>query len=215
MARLASIVILSVATVLFNLNLHSQEILYSVSNYGIYDFLDELANHQIISVNSAVRPYSRLDISKLLEDADRKRDLLNQRQLRELEFYLLDFGKEINGATAKRHKDTMGGELDGLNKVQWMSGKRNKKRLDLFYYKDSVFSLTVNPILGGELFTNSSGELTYWRNGAEMHGHIHKFGFYASLRDNHEKPLLGRSQYLTQRGGHYKGATDWSDMKEG
>ena len=216
MARLASIVILSVATVLFNLNLHSQEIPHSVSNYGIYDFLDELANHQIISVNSAVRPYSRLDISKLLEDADRKRDLLNQRQLRELEFYLLDFGKEINGATAKRHKDTMGGELDGLNKVQWMSGKRNKKRLDLFYYKDSVFSLTVNPILGGELFTNSSGELTYWRNGAEMHGHIHKFGFYASLRDNHEKPLLGRSQYLTQReGGHYKGATDWSDMKGG
>src|SRR5690606_29659446 len=41
-------------------------------------------------------------------------------------------------------------------------------------------------------------------------------GFYASLRDNHEKPLLGRSSYLTRRdGGHIKNATDWSDMKGG
>ncbi len=238
MARLSSIIILSVTAVLFNLNLYSQEIPHSVSNYGIYDFLDELANNQIISVNSAVKPYSRLDIAKLLEEADGRRELLTPRQMKELEFYLLDFGKELNGATVlvakrrfrdsgKRYNDATEDEgkqrfsnsgkgSDGWGKVQWVSGKKYQKRLDMFYYKDSVFSLTVNPILGGEIFTNSSGEATYWRNGTEMHGNIHKFGFYASLRDNHEKPLLGRSQYLTQReGGHLKGATDWSDMQGG
>ena len=46
-------------------------------------------------------------------------------------------------------------------------------------------------MLGGEIFTNSSGKATYIRNGAEARGYIQKWGFYASLRDNHEKPLLG------------------------
>jgi hypothetical protein len=74
----------------------------------------------------------------------------------------------------------------------------------------------VNPILGGELFNNSSGIATYWRNGAEARAYIGKWGFYASLRDNHEKPLLGLPAYLTRReGGHLKGTSDWSEMQGG
>ena len=43
-----------------------------------------------------------------------------------------------------------------------------------------------------------------------------KWGFYASLRDNHEKPLLGKPEYLTKReGGHIKNGTDWSEMQGG
>ena len=91
-----------------------------------------------------------------------------------------------------------------------------RRRMDLFYYRDSFFSLTVNPILGGEMFYNSSGKATYWRNGVEARAYIGKWGFYASLRDNHEKPLLGRPAYLTQReGGHIKNSTDWSEMQGG
>ena len=74
----------------------------------------------------------------------------------------------------------------------------------------------MNPILGGEIFNNSSGNATYWRNGIEARGYIQKWGFYASLRDNHENPLLGKPEYLTKReGGHIKGSTDWSDMQGG
>ncbi len=206
-----------------------QEIPFSVSNYGVYDFLDELANIQVVSINSAVKPYSRLYIAKKLQEADEKRDRLSVRQQKELDFYLLDFGKELeedrrsgeewsmgeegrSGAEAQQRNGTEAQRRNGT-KAQWLKGKKVQKRLDLFYYKDSLFSLTVNPILGGEIFTNSSGRATYWRNGAELHGYIHHFGFYASLRDNHEKPLLGRSDYLTTReGGHLKGSTDWSDM---
>ena len=36
--------------------LKAQEVPFSVNNYGTYEFLDELANSQIISVNSAVKP---------------------------------------------------------------------------------------------------------------------------------------------------------------
>lgn len=174
------------------LNLYSQEVPHPVNNYGIYEFLDELANDQVIPINTVVKPYSRLFISRRLKEAEEKRDLLNPRQQKELDFYMKDFGKELN------------------------TGKNWERRKDLFYYSDENFSMTLNPILGGELFTNSNGTATYWRNGAEVRAYIHKWGFYASLRDNHEKPLLGLPGYLTQReGGHIKGTSDWSEMQGG
>ena len=169
-----------------------QEVPQPVKNYGIYEFLDELASLQIIEINSAIKPYSRLLIANKLKEADQKREILNSRQQKELDFYLMDFGKEL------------------------YPGKDWKRRKDLFYYKDSLFSLTVNPILGGEIFTNSSGQAHYLRNGVEARGYVQHWGFYASLRDNHEKPLLGKPEYLTKReGGHIKGTTDWSEMQGG
>ena len=198
--------------VVLNTSLFSQEVPQSVSNTGIYEFLDELANNQIITINSAVKPYSRLFISQRLKEAEEKKDQLNPRQQKELDFYIRDFGKEMG---EKRYdgsnhlRQGFGGQ-----RVQWFSGKT--KRYDLFYYQDSLFSLTVNPILGGEIFTNSSGKATYIRNGAEARGYIKHWGFYASLRDNHEKPLLGLPEYLTQRfDGHIKGSNDFSEMQGG
>jgi len=193
---------------IMNMNLYSQEVPQSVSNTGIYEFLDELANKQIIEINSAVKPYSRLFISQRLKEAEEKKDQLNKRQQKELDFYLLDFGKELN-------EGLMAQSRNGV-KAGWFGGIKAQRRLDLFYYRDSLFSLTINPILGGEIFSNSSGTATYIRNGAEARGYIKNWGFYASLRDNHEKPLLGLPQYLTQRvDGHIKGSSDFSEMQGG
>ena len=195
---------------LLNTNVYSQEVPHPIRNTGVYDFIDELANSKIIEINSAIKPYSRLLIAKKLKEADEKRDILNTRQQKELDFYFKDFGKEIdglNGATVQR--------FDGKRK-SGIGGHWPDKRIDLFYYKDSLFSLTINPILGGEVFTNSSGQATYWRNGLDARAYIGKWGFYASLRDNHEKPLLGKPEYLTEReGGNIKNGTDWSEMQGG
>lgn len=172
--------------------LHSQQVPHPVRNTGIYEFIDELANAQIISVNSAVKPYTRQFIAERLKEAESKQERLNPRQQKELNFYLKDFGKELT------------------------LGKEWKRRKDLFYYSDSLFSFTLNPVLGGEMFSNSAGRATYWRNGAEARGYIQHWGFYASLRDNHENPLLGLPPYLTPReGGHLKGTSDWSEMQGG
>ena len=186
-------------------NLQAQEIHHSIKNTGAYEFLDELANIGIIEINSAIKPYSRLFIAKKLVEADEKKDLLNLRQQKELDFYLKDFGREadkLNGTQIKRRNG--------------IGGQQPDRRLDLFHYEDSLFSLTINPIIGGEMFSNSSGEATYWKNGAEARGYIARWGFYASLRDNHEKPLLGKPAYLTQReGGPIKNGSDWSEMQGG
>ncbi len=193
-----------------------QEVPQAVENKGIYEFLDELANIRIITINSAVKPYSRLLIFQKLKEAEEKRDQLNMRQQKELEFYMMDFGKE-----EKWRKGTMAqGPKGATNTISYFGGKTrgttDNLRRDLFYYRDSLFSLTVNPILGGEIFSNAAGKATYLRNGAEARGYIGKWGFYASLRDNHEKPFLGRPQYLTQRvDGHQKGTSDFSEMRGG
>ncbi len=192
MTTLKKTIYLVLYIIIWNTNLYSQVVPHPVSNYGIYEFLDELANSQIIHINSAVKPYSRLFISQCLQEAEKNIDKLNLRQQKELEFYMMDFGKEFN------------------------KGKEWSRRRDLYYYSDELFSLTINPIFGGEIFNNSAGNATYWRNGAEARGYIGKWGFYASLRDNHEKPMLGKKEYLTRRqGGHIKNSTDWSDMQGG
>jgi len=240
---LISVVILALMGVI---PVFSQSVPHPYINKGVYDFLDELASAQLIDINSAVKPYSRMLIAEKLREAEGQAEKLNPRQREELEFYLRDFGKEVeNGAGEERRNGTKaqacpddggrrgrkGEEETGLSEGPPLGGQgveRRKgeevmflkqvpgKRPDLFYYKDSLFSITVNPIIGGELFTNSDGQATYWRNGVEARAYAGKWGFYASLRDNHEKPLLGKPAYLTQReGGHLKGSTDWSEMRGG
>lgn len=199
-------------------SLLSQEIPQPLNNTGIYDFLDELANSQIISVISAIKPYSRLFIAEKLKEADDNREQLSVRQQKELDFYMRDFGKELKGVvlSGTGAQGFRGRNKASLNEGGSAGGRECVKRFDLFYYRDSMFSLTVNPILGGEVFTNSAGQATYWRNGVEARAYIKKWGFFASLRDNHEKPLLGLPSYLIKReGGHLKANTDWSDMQGG
>jgi len=207
--------------------LSSQEIPHPVTNYGIYEFLDELASLQIIEINSAVKPYSRLFIASRLNEANEKRDQMNPRQLKELDFYLTDFGKELtafaNASVVNGREGMTALGRDGVKALRLYGFKAysstdstRKWRRDLFYYKDSLFSITINPILGGEIFTNSSGKAWYARNFGEARAYVQHWGFYASLRDNHEKPLQGLPQYLTKReGGHIKGGTDWSEMQGG
>ena len=183
---LASLLLAMAAT------LDAQYISHNVNNKGVYEFIDELANEGLFDLNSVIKPYSRMEISGMLRSADGQRDKLNARQQKELDFYLRDFGKEFN------------------------EGKDWDRRKDLFYYDDDMFTLTVNPILGGEAFFNPEGRATYWRNGAEAWAYYGKWSFFASLRDNHEKPLLGKPEYLTKReGGHIKMGTDWSEMQGG
>jgi hypothetical protein len=188
---------------IMNTNLFAQVIPQDINSTGIYDFIDELANARLISVNSAIKPYSRLFIAQKLKEVEEKRDKLNPRQQKELDFYMMDFGKELT---------------EGYNgaKAQWLKGEKGKRRWDLFYYKDSLFSITINPILGGEVFGNSSGAATYWRNGLSAYSYVGHWGFYASLRDNHETPYLGQPQYLTTRvDGDNKENNSFEEMKGG
>ncbi|CAN5688751.1 hypothetical protein BH11BAC1_BH11BAC1_23810 [soil metagenome] len=170
----------------------SQEVYQHISYTDIYDFLDELASSKIIDINSAVKPYARILIAEKLQEASSKRSELNKRQQGDLDFYLRDYNKEL------------------------IQDKNFKRRLDLFYFKDSLFSFTLNPILGVRYYTNDSGSFYHRWNGAEAYGYVGKnFAVYASLRDNHESLKLSNPAYLNlEQGAEYKGEKEGGDYSE-
>lgn len=175
----------------------AQEVYQHVSSTDIYDYLDELSNAQIITLNSAIKPYSRKLIAEKLFEANNKRAELNKRQQKELDFYLKDFSKELR------------------------PDKNFDKRLDFFYYKDSLFTFNLNPILGMSYYSNDSGSFYHRWNGAEIYSYVGKhLGFYASLRDNHESKRLSDPAYLNQYDAsnykvNTKGGGDFDEMRGG
>ncbi len=173
----------------------AQSVYYNTSNVSVYEFLDELTNTGVISVNTVVKPYSRLFIATKLAEALEVKDSLNPRQQKELEFYLKDFNKEL------------------------LPKKQFRKRKDLFFYKDSLLSMTLNPILGIRYIQTDSGGIRHRWSGAEVFGSVGNFGVYASLRDNAETLRLADQDYLTQQtGAFYKGSKvggEYSEMKGG
>jgi len=160
---------------------------------SVYDFLDELANSQVIELNTFSKPYSRELIALKLKEAQAQLSQLNQRQRKELTFFLKDFNKELE------------------------EGKNFDKRYDLFYHKDSVFTFSLNPILGARYWTNENGNNWHRWHGGELFGYIQdNFGVYFSLRDNIEKDLTQNEQFLNQQTGvNYKGSGEYSEVKGG
>ena len=183
---------------------HSQVIPEPVTDEAVYLFLDELAGDGIIDINRVVKPYSRKVIAEQLQEADSQRDLLSRRQRGELDFWLVSYSLT---------------EGDGKLKLLFNPATAQ--------YRDSLFSVTVSPILGltaGATPDASADWLTgvartrtiSWKNGAKVYGNYKNWAFFAALQDNHQDPLLGSALYLTrERGGHIKNGTDFSEMTGG
>ena len=181
---------------------------------AVYLFLDELAADGVISLNGAVKPYSRQIIRQKLGEAAARPDSLaalqnrlTPRQQKELDFWLNTYSP---------------GEPDGKFKLLLSPATA--------YYRDSLFSVTVSPILGltGGITSGSDGgsgsgtgstsrqRTIAWKNGAKAYGNYGRWAFFAALQDNHQDPLMGHAEYLTrERGGHIKNETDFSEMTGG
>lgn len=182
---------------LFSIQLFAQDVFVHHQNTEIYAFLDEMASLHYIKINDLIKPFSRKEIASKLAILEKQSDFLNARQKEELFFYLKDYNKEL--------KPTK---------------RAFKKRLDLFFYKDSLFSFTVNPIGGIHYFSSDSGSVFHRWNGAEAYATVgENWGFYASLRDNHESKLISKEVHLNQRiGANYKyngEGGDYSEMRGG
>jgi hypothetical protein len=180
-------------------SIQSQVVLQPITS-SIYEFLDEMAQMKYIEINSSVKPYTRMFIAHKLQKIEEHQEELNKRQQKELAFYFQDFNKELKPK----------GEF--------------KKRKDLFFYKDSLFTFTVNPIFGYEYATNETGSYSHYWNGGEFYGSVGThFGFYASLRDNGVSQILSGENHVTPlQGANYKlnqgqtgGRSDYSEMLGG
>lgn len=182
--------ITTLALLLASVLLYSQETYHHITNTGVYEFIDELSSLGIIdNANTSVKPYSRSQFRNYLNQANEKKDRLNNRQKADLAFYLSDFDKD-NPATVK-------------------------KRFDILHRADSNFSITINPLLGVNTIKNDSAFAYNRWVGAEVHGNVGKFGFYASLRDYAQNYRLALPSYLThEMGGNYKYDGDGGEFSE-
>ncbi len=192
----------------------SQIVYQDLTNTNIYDFIDELANNKIITITSVIKPYPRELIAQKLQQASapENRARLSKRQQKELDFYLRDFNLELKPS---------------LSYITKNSFFRNKQDFRLpfnpleFVYKDSIFTFVIRPVFGVSYVRNENGSAYHRWNGAEIFGYVGKhFGWYASLRDNHEDLLLTGPQMLNQEEGavwkpYPGGAGDYSEMRGG
>ncbi|NJK84606.1 MAG: hypothetical protein HC906_00065 [Bacteroidales bacterium] len=85
-----------------------------------------------------------------------------------------------------------------------------------FFYKDSFFTFSIDPILGIDYSSNENGTFYHRWNGIGAYATLGKnWGFYASLRDNEESIILASPDFLTPiNAGPYKG-NEYSEMQGG
>lgn len=190
----------------------SQVVYEHISNAGIYEFLDELANEGVIDLNTAVKPYSRTFIAEKLLEASQREYQLSMRQFSDLEFYMNSFTLELDS-----HPETRP-NADIFRKNKNLATSVNPLAI---LYKDSIFTAALKPIWGIQYWNNGNGDVFHRWGGAEMYGYIGKnIGFYGSLRDNHESEWLVRPDYFNRKqgapvkGGGNKGV-DYSETRGG
>jgi len=192
---------------------NAQVVYEDINHTGIYEFLDELANLKVITINSVIKPYSRKFIAEKLQEAWLQKDQLNRRQQKEIAFYMQDYQLEKAPPVEFRHR------------LKFLFRKKSSTAVAInpvgFLYKDSSFTLSVRPVYGMTYFYNNNGSAFHRYGGAEGFAYLGKhLGGYANLRDNHENVLLAKPGYFTRRqGGVYKetedGGADYSEMRGG
>jgi hypothetical protein len=191
-------ILISVLLLFCSFQLISQIVYEHISNANIYDFLDEMANEKFIELNSLIKPYSRKNIFEKLSEVNEKREsneiILNRRQKKDLRFYLQGYKLENNSSSLQLGKYSY-----NLNKGNTLALAANPVGL---FYKDSLYTLALQPILGATYSTNSNGGVNHTWGGASMIGYIGKnFGFYTNVRDNNVSKLLIKPEYFIHTQG--------------
>lgn len=156
-------------------NISAQNIPVPLTYTRLYDYLDELLTDGIVTAQSVIRPYSRLQVATMLQQAQDADSLLSTRQKADLAFYLNEFALE---------RDTM-----VSNFVQYTDHSTFSLSVadPQFSYRsaNNMFKLRLRPILGANIAMSKKGALLHRWYGAELQLDIAKhLSIWGSLRDN-------------------------------
>lgn len=204
----------------------SQNIPESLDYTRVYDFIDELANNKIITLNSTCKPYSRAFIAEKLREAEHVDSLLNSRQKEELKFYLNDFSLDCGT----------------LPQNMWQLTNRESYLASLlpptFQYIDENTKVRIDPFIGMDITDNTKGIITKRWMGVSLQATIKdhfsiwgslssqsyngthlKNGYFSTIYDKIAGAKLSQPTYLNNLPGVvYKEANyggDYSDMQGG
>jgi len=191
----------------FSLIVFGQSTPVHISETDLYDFIDELANDQIIEINSAVKPYSKQQVYNWLKKSYTS-DGLSIRQKKQILFYLKEY-QFVSQDSINPY---------GNSKYNLLKTWSNKSAAQ---HKNFTFAL--KPIWGVDYRTNDSGSVRHFWGGLGAYSTIGKhWSMYASLRDNSITEIMAYPSYFTQEeGGNYKigeggrPGGDYSEMRGG
>jgi len=176
------------------ISLFSQVVYEPVTNNSVYDLLDELSTLKVITINSAVKPYSRTYIAEKLAEASRA---------------LADTtDNEIN----KRLRDEIALYLRGYRiESQTLSYQTINYDPIGYTYRGKVFKLSLLPSVGGRFLVNENGNLFETTGGGEMFVYIGKhIGFYINVKQTWESEPLVEPEYFMMEEGKV-----WKELKNG
>ena len=195
----------------------------------VYDFVEELADMKIISVNSVVKPYDRNQIAEWLMEASRVDTLLSARQRKELMFYLNDFALECEGMydgavqwtnagewvnkklwneffMVNNQQSTVNGQWSTVNgQLSTVNSQRSYFSLSMFqpafHYADKWFECKFNPMIGMDLTMNGHGMVMHRWWGAEIRADIvDHVAVWGSIRDHSYSGEYLDEQYFASVG---------------
>ena len=212
MLKKYSLIILFIIT-LAGGGLTAQTAYEPIANTDLYAFIDDLASFHLITVNTAIKPYSRKQIADWLTAADLQRDQLSRPQQARLDIFRKEYALEA-------------GELKtGLWELAKKSDQLSVHVLPPeVVWRDSLFRAVLRPVYGLRYFSSTNESFFHSYGGAEAIAYVGKnWSGYASLRDNYQSfEPLAMPTYLTQEaGGNYKigvqgrGGADYSEMRGG
>ena len=153
------------------------QIVYEPLDSDVYSFLDRLSIKGIIEFDDLVKPLSRKYIAEKITEAEKKIQMLNSLEKKELEFYKKDYFQEIDGFGKKN--------ID--KKYLTVFGKDSVGRFRVFSYTDKTFKFNVIPEIGYEMsFPDDNRNIHSWM-GLSAYGYFSdNFGISMGFRTNNE-----------------------------
>lgn len=152
----------------------AQNIPVALNYTKVYDFVDELLTDGVIVHQTAVRPYSRLQIAQMLVEAQSRDSLLNKRQKDDLRFYLNVFALE---------RDTVPDNYVQYTDHQTFNLSLANPQFS-FITKNKQFKMSIEPILGMDLYASEKGAIIKRWWGADLKMDIARHvSIWGSLRD--------------------------------
>ena len=197
-------IILILAVLLFRTLLPAQAVYQPVAGNPVYELLDELASLKIITINSAVKPYSRVFIAAKLKQALLNQEKLNKRQIAEIEFFLRDYNFESGLNSNLINGLTKNSEAAKLPASQVNSTTDHGFSYDpvAVSYPGNVFRIRATPWLGGRFLVNENGNFKEFTGGGEVYGYLGKhIGYYANVDYTWQsEPLVNPAMFTMEEG---------------
>ncbi|MEP0862346.1 MAG: hypothetical protein HRF52_13000 [Ignavibacterium sp.] len=154
------------------------QVVYEPLGSDVYSFLSRLSQKGIIELDDQIRPLSRKYIAEKLSLLKQDTNKLTLLEVDELNFYLTDFGREL---------DLLNNTRVDKEKISSIS-KDSFGRYRLFSYRDNLFSFNLSPIIGAEIGSRDNERLIHIWNGISFYGYLSdNIGFNFRFIDNTEK----------------------------